>query len=187
MQSYQLWWPLVNKGAAKSSFFMLATQFTFSVESIIDRLKERQVSMFFFKKKQERKKARDWLCLWWALLDWFAPDRIYSLVFYILPAVIITKKIVRLSSLILTETLTFIFTTRGEGDLLFTSIPPTSEFLLCLASPPLRDVWTDKHLLSTFVFGKWELQLYALIAPKSHAFERVWIKSTLALKHFFFN
>lgn len=37
---------------------MLATQFTFSVESIIDRLKERQVSMFF-KKKQERKKARD--------------------------------------------------------------------------------------------------------------------------------
>lgn len=58
MQSYQLWWPLVNKGAAKSSFFMLATQFTFSVESIIDRLKERQVSMFFFKKAGKKEGKR---------------------------------------------------------------------------------------------------------------------------------
>lgn len=37
---------------------MLATQFTFSVESIIDRLKERQVSMFFFKKAGKKEGKR---------------------------------------------------------------------------------------------------------------------------------
>lgn len=42
---------------------MLATQFTFSVESIIDRLKERQVSMFFFKKsRKERRQETDCAC-----------------------------------------------------------------------------------------------------------------------------
>lgn len=70
MLSYLLWWPLVNRGAAKSSFFMLATQFTLSL-SMTDWKKDK-LACFFKKagKKEGKRLIVPVMSFTWLIRSW---------------------------------------------------------------------------------------------------------------------